>query len=276
MEKARRILMRAPVLLIGAFVAFRVVFYFAQQPLVYQSERAVTRTPADLNWPFERVAVPVDGEMTTGWFIPCGSARGTILFCHGNGGNIGARLGATRLFREMRFSVLIFDYGGFGESTGSSSEKRVYADAMAMWGYLTGQRKLNPDSIVIWGSSFGGAAACDLASKVKPAALVLESAFTSMADAAFADYPYFPADWFLRSHFRSIDKVGKVQSPVLIIHSIDDTQYPIAHGRALFARALEPKRFIETRGDHYDSVPPRSLYIPDIDPFLTKYVKGED
>jgi fermentation-respiration switch protein FrsA (DUF1100 family) len=272
MNKAVRVLKRAAALFLLVLVVFYVVFFFAQQPLIYQSERAVTRTPETFGWKFEDVALQVNGETTTAWYIPIDNSRGTILFCHGNGGNIGLHLDATRLFREMQYSVLIFDYGGYGKSTGAPSEPRIYADARAMWEYLITQRKLPPDSIVIWGASFGGAAACDLASKVKPAALVLESTFTSMAEAAFHDYPYFPADLFLRSHFKSFDKIGKVQSPVLVIHSIDDTQYPIAHGRALFKRANEPKQLIETRGDHYDTVPPRSHYIPEIRPFLSQYV----
>ncbi|NUM55950.1 MAG: alpha/beta hydrolase [Candidatus Hydrogenedentes bacterium] len=269
MKRALHVLLRALVLFAVVVVVFYVVFFFAQQPLIYQSAREVTRTPGDFGWAFENIVMPVNGETTTGWYLPMENARGTILLCHGNGGNVGSHLDVTRLFREMNFSVLIFDYGSYGESTGSPSEERVYADAKAMWDYLTKQRSLPPDSIIIWGQSFGGAAACDLASKVRPAALVLESTFTSMADAAFSNFPYFPADWFLRSHFRCIDKIGKVQSPVLIIHSIDDTQYPIAHGKALYARAPEPKHFIETRGDHYDTVPPKSRYRPQIESFLT-------
>lgn len=273
MNKAARVFRRAIALFLIVLVAFYIFFYFAQQPLTYQSERAITRTPEVFGWKFEEVVMEVNGQTTTAWFIPVENARGTILFCHGNGGNIGLHLDATRLFREMQYSVLIFDYGGYGDSTGSPSESRIYADARAMWEHLVTQRNLSPDSIVVWGASFGGAAACDLASKVKPAALVLESTFTSMADAAFSEYRYFPADCFLRSHFRSIDKISSVQRPVLIMHSIDDTQYSIAHGRALFERAHEPKLFIETHGDHYDTVPPRSMYIPKIAPFLASYVR---
>ena len=275
MNKAIRVFRRAIALLLFVLVAFYIIFYFAQQPLIYQSERSITRTPSAFGWQFEDINVPVGSEITTGWFIPADDAHGTILFCHGNGANVGLHLDATRLFREMHYSVLIFDYGGYGKSTGSPSERRVYGDAMAMWNYLTTERNLAPNSIVIWGSSFGGAAACDLASKVKPATLVLESTFTSMADAAFSDYPYFPADWFLHSHFKSIDKIGKVPCPVLIIHSIDDTQYPIAHGRALFERAQEPKQFIETRGDHYDTVPPKSFYIPKIVKFIESHIEHQ-
>ena len=274
MSKAVRVLKRVAALFLFVLTVFYVIFFFAQQPLIYQSERTVTRTPETFGWEFEDVSLQVSGETTTAWYIPIENARGTILYCHGNGGNIGLHLDATRLFSEMRYSLLIFDYGGYGKSTGSPSEPRIYADARAMWDYLVTQRKLPPDSIIIGGTSFGGAAACDLASNVKPAALVLESTFTSMADAAFSEYPYFPADWFLRSHFRSIEKIGSVQCPVLIMHSIDDTQYSIAHGRALFQGAHEPKLFIEMRGDHYDTVPPRSIYIPEIAPFLARYVKN--
>ena len=145
MKRVLRILLRLTALLAMALLAFYIIFYFAQHPMVYESERDVTRTPADLDWEYEDVSVPVDGNTTTGWFIPFENARGTILFCHGNGSNVGGHLDAVRRFREMQYSVLIFDYGGFGRSTGSSNEARVYADAAAMWTYLTEQRKIPAD-----------------------------------------------------------------------------------------------------------------------------------
>ena len=182
--------------------------------------------------------------------MPLENARGVIFFCHGNDGNVSTRLGTIRHFRSLGFSTLIYDYGGFGRSTGRPSEKRVHADTRAMWDHLVQARGLSPGRIVIWGRSFGGGAACELARRVVPAAVVLESTFTSMADAAFAAYPWFPAQWFLRHRFANEDKVADIKAPLLVIHSRQDTLYPFAHGVALFERATEPKQLLELDGDH--------------------------
>ncbi|MBI5091624.1 MAG: alpha/beta hydrolase [Candidatus Hydrogenedentes bacterium] len=262
------ILRRAAVVVAISLTLFSVVFYYQQGVLIFQTERELTRDPSALGWAFEDVSLPVMGETTHGWFMPLESARGVVLFCHGNGGNVAMHLDGTRLFRALGYSTLTFDYGGYGRSTGRPSETRMYADSLAMWTYVTETRRIPANHIIIWGQSFGGAAACDLGARVQPAAVVLESTFLSMADCVFGERWALPGDWLLRYHFRNVDKVGRIHAPLLVIHSPDDTLFPIRHGRGLYERANDPKRFIEKRGDHYDTAIPNKRLPEDVKKFL--------
>jgi fermentation-respiration switch protein FrsA (DUF1100 family) len=228
-----------------------VVMFFAQAGVIFESDRKVRKTPEALGWKFEEVRVPVGRETTFGWFIPAENERGVVLVCHGNGGNMGTHLSGTRQFHNLGFSILLFDYGGFGKSTGNPSERRCYADAEAMWRYLVQTRGVSRERILVWGGSFGGGTACELARRVQPRALILQSTFLSMAKAAFGERWGWAATPFLRHRFNNEKKITDVHCPVLIIHSRGDTLYPFSHGEKLFQRANEPKRFIEIQGDHY-------------------------
>ena len=121
-----------------------------------------------------------------------------------------------------------------------------------MWQYLTTDHGVAPENIVIWGRSFGGGAACELATQVTPAAVILESAFLSKPDAAAEEIPWVPWTLLIRHRFANKHKVANIDAPLLIIHSQDDTLFPLHHGRELFARATDPKTFLTVRGDHND------------------------
>lgn len=226
--------------------------YLAQTRIIFPATREIDRTPASapFNWEFEEIFLEVDGEKTHAWFIPLEGSRKTVLFSHGNAGNIAGRLESVQLLRSMGFSVLAYDYGGYGLSTGSASEQRVYADVDAMWKYLTEKRRLSPDEIVLFGRSLGGAATAYLASHVTPAAVVLESTFCSIPDVV-RDMPF---GWILakgiRHRFPTVDRVPLIWAPLLIIHSREDTLIPFKHGQAIFDAANEPKTFLQIRGDH--------------------------
>jgi hypothetical protein len=238
----------------GAVLAgLYVVFYFLQTGLIFQGESVLTSHPSVHGWAHEDVELLVDGETTHGWYIPLENDRGTVLLSHGNGGNISTRLGRVRMLRSLGFSVLLYDYGGYGQSTGKPSERRVYADVQAMWDYLVDDKQIPPERIVLFGPSFGSGASCEMATRVRPAAVVIESGFSSMAKAAFKDYPWFPGGLFLRHRFENAYKMGTIQAPVLVIHSVDDELYPIEHGRALYQNANEPKSLVEIQGDHYNA-----------------------
>lgn len=230
------------------------VLYFAQTPMIFRGERSLSRTPAGFGWRYEDVSVNVGHELTRGWYVTVDRPKGTILFCHGNDGNISTHLPAIRAFHDMGFSVLLFDYGGYGESTGKPSERRAYADAAAMWDYLTVDRKLRPNQIVIWGPSFGGGPATELACHTKPGAVILQSTFLSIPKAAFGEWACV-AKWFIRHQFDNESKVSRITSPLLVIHSPGDTLYPIEHGKRLFELATAPRQFLEIRGDHYGGTP---------------------
>ncbi len=262
-------LRRIAALLLVIFIGLYIVFYFVQADLIFSSSDHIARDPSAIGFEFEDVAIQVDGETTFGWYVPLKDSRGTILYSHGNDSNISDYLGPIRMFRSMGFSMLIYDYGGFGKSTGRPSEDRCYADALAMWEYLLEEQATPAESIVLYGPSFGGGPTCELATRVTPAAVILENTFSSMADAAFKDYPWFPGSLFLRHRFENMDKVGDIAVPILVIHSRGDELYPFAHGQLLFERANEPKKFLEVLGGHGEgSVVSRKIYMEGVEDFL--------
>lgn len=246
--------------------------YFLQDGLIFPLSRDINRTPGDqpFNWEYKDVYVDVNGMKTHGWLVPLENARGYALFSHGNAGNIADRLESIQLLRRMGFSVLGYDYGGYGYSEGHPSEKRIYADVEAMWQYLTGELGVAPDKIVIFGRSLGGAAAVHLASKVQPAAVVLESTFTSIPDVVRGLPLGFLLAPGVRHDFPSLSKIKDIHAPLLVIHSPEDDVIPYEHGRKLFEAANEPKTFLEIRGSHNDGfVLSMDIYIQAWEEFLS-------
>ncbi len=233
-------------LLAGGAIMIRML----QNWVIFPATRAIYRTPADFGWVYEDVMLDVGKERTHGWFIPLEDARGVVLFSHGNAGNIADRLESVQLLRGLGFSVMAYDYGGYGRSTGRVSEERCYADIRAVWQHLTCDRGFAPEQILLFGRSLGGAVTTDLAREVAPAAVVLESTFLSVPDMARELFPFLPTRWIVSVQFANKDKIAAIRAPLLIIHSPDDHVIPYRHGKELFARASEPKRFLEIRGDH--------------------------
>jgi fermentation-respiration switch protein FrsA (DUF1100 family) len=240
------------------YVALGVMLYLFQGSMVFLANlpgRALDATPRDIGLSYEDVRIDTaDGERLHGWFIPAMQARGTLLFFHGNAGNISHRLDSIRIFNRLRLDVLIVDYRGYGQSTGKPSEPGTYRDAQAAWDYLVSVRRVAPGAIVVFGRSLGGAVGAWLASPrgggVRPAALIVESSFTSGADMARRLYPVFPARLLTRLRYPVIEHVALANCPLLIVHSRDDEIIPFAMGRALFEAAPGPKHFLELRGDH--------------------------
>ena len=178
--------------------------------------------------------------------------RMTLLWLHGNAGNITGRYPVVRKLMEQRVSVFIIDYRGYGRSEGSPSEEGLYRDAEAAWNYLTGERKVSARNIIIFGDSLGGAVAIDLASRVEPAGLIVQSSFTSISDMAAQVMPFLPR-FILRTKMDSINKIGGVRCPKLFIHSPVDEMVPYRFGRRLFDAAPEPKQFYEVAGATHNS-----------------------
>ncbi len=233
------------------YILVCVVMYVAQPRMIYFPSPTLAVTPSDASLPYENVSLTCeDGTRIHGWFIPADSARATIIFCHGNGGNISHRLESIDQFHRLGLSVFIFDYHGYGGSEGRPGERETYQDAEAAWRYLTQTKGMPPDSIIIFGRSLGGAVAVWLASQHQPKALVVESSFTSIADVAAHYYPFLPVKLLARIDYNSQKLIGQIKVPILIIHSPDDDIIPFKLGRKLFEQAHEPKQFRQIHGGH--------------------------
>ena len=242
---------RALIIVAGVYVMFIVLLYIFQPHYVYYPERTLSGDPGRISLEFETVYFETpDGVKLSGWFIPNESARGVILFCHGNAGNISHRLESIQIFHRLGLEVFIFDYRGYGQSEGKPTEHGTYEDAQAAWRYLIEERLLNPNEVIVFGRSLGGGVASWLAQSHTPGALILESTFVSLPDIAATLYPYLPVKLLLRFEYNTAEYVSRVDCPLLIIHSRDDEIMPFSHGQRLFQIAKEPKRFLEITGTH--------------------------
>lgn len=242
-------------ILLAVYGGLALLLYFSQSRLVYYPEtgREIIATPVRIGLPFEDIRLTAsDGIGLHGWFVPAPQPRGTVLFLHGNAGNISHRLDSVQMFHRLGYNTLIFDYRGYGNSGGTPTEQGTYRDAEAAWRYLTEQRQVPACRIVLFGESLGGAIAAQLASTRKPAALVIASGFISVPEMAQHLYPYLPVRWLARIRYDTRAYLRTVTAPVLIAHSPQDEIIPYEHGRALFAAAPPPKQFLELAGGHND------------------------
>jgi fermentation-respiration switch protein FrsA (DUF1100 family) len=198
--------------------------------------------------------VTEDRNKLHGWFAPSDNAIATLVIAHGNAGNISHRIEIMYTLQKNGFNVLMFDYRGYGRSEGSPSEEGIYADGRAAFEYAKNLPHVDPQKIVLWGTSLGGAVAVDVAMHKPVAGLILESTFTSAKDFAAIHYPFLPVRFLLRTELNSIGKIAKIHVPLLVIHGAMDRIVPIQLGRELFAAANEPKEFYEiTNANHNDT-----------------------
>lgn len=212
-----------------------------------------------------------DGMRLHGWYCPVQRPRCVFLMAHGNAGNITHRADLIKLWqRLLNVSVFVFDYRGYGRSAGRPHESGVYTDARAAYRWLTANKGIAPDDVVLFGESIGAAVALQLASEVTHRALILESPFTSAVDVGQRTFPWLPVRWIMRNRFASIEKIGRYHGPLLIIHGTQDTLIPFDMGQALFNRANEPKRFYPVAGaDHNDvALTGGRAYFQALDDFL--------
>ena len=241
--------------LAAAYGGLALGLYLFQSRLVFYPEidREVVATPALAKLQYENLHLRTsDGIDLHGWHIPAMQPRGTVLFLHGNAGNISHRIDSVAMFHRLGYSTLIFDYRGYGRSEGKPSEDGTYRDAEAAWRYLADQLHIPPCRIVLFGESMGGAVAAWLAARQKPAALVIASGFTSVPDLGQQLYPWLPVRWLARIRYDTREYLRSVSAPVLIAHSPEDDIVPFEHGRALYAAANPPRQFLEIAGGHND------------------------
>jgi len=246
-------------LMCSAYLAVGLFLYCMQPKLLYEPLRKITCTPAKQGLAFEEVYFKTaDHLLLHGWFVPAQNAKFTVLYCHGNGGNMMYFLDTVNFLNRLGLNCFIFDYRGYGESQGSPFEKGTYLDGRAAYRWLTKKKGIEAEQIIVFGWSLGGSIAAYLATKCKCAALVIENAFTSYSDIGQKFYPYMPVKWFTRFKYPTINFIHQTTCPILVIHSKDDEIIPFEFGLELFDAASEPKRFVEVYGRHQR----RYRYVP--------------
>lgn len=244
-------------ILVGGYLFVCLLAFLYQSRLMFFPDPDVQGAPGDIGLDFRELFLVNDaGKRIHGWFVPAPDARYTLLFCHGNAGNISQRLDSIRLFHELGLSVFIFDYSGYGKSEGRPSEKATYLDSRAAWDYLVGELEIDPGDIILFGRSLGGAVAIELATEVgsrkQLRGLIVESCFTSAVELGARVYPWLPVRFLARIRYDSMSRIREVDVPKLFIHSIEDEIVPFGMGRRLYNRARRPKTFVKIRGGHND------------------------
>ena len=272
MLKTTLVTLFALVILYAAFVG---VVYVLQERLMYHPKEHLGTTPGHHGLVFEPVSFNTsDGETLFGWWLPARRERGVMLFLHGNAGNMADRIESLKIFNSLGLSVFIFDYRGYGQSSGTSTENGLYEDSESAWRYLTGTRGIDPMKIVVFGRSLGGGVATWLTARHNSRAVILESAFTSVHDLIFHHYPFVPVQLLLNDKFDSLSRVHSMQTGALmVVHSPTDEIVPFSHGEELFRAARGNKEFFEMKGGHNNGfIATGDLYAERIDAFLDTHL----
>jgi fermentation-respiration switch protein FrsA (DUF1100 family) len=191
-----------------------------------------------------------DGIRLGAWFLPAAGADPgpAVLICNGNAGDRSLRAPLAAALSRAGLSVLLFDYRGYGGNPGRPSEDGLAADARAALAWLAAQPEVDPDRIAYFGESLGAAVALGLAVEQPPAALVLRSPFTSLADVGRVHYPWLPVGLLLIDRYPSIDRIRSLTAPLLVIAGDRDDIVPPSLSERLFVAAPEPKWFLQMRG----------------------------
>ena len=229
------------------YVDLLVIVMFLENALIYHPSRypegdwSLSR---DGFKPIDCLFKTEDGVEIHAWYIKADKPVGTLLYFHGNAGNLSHRAPILEQLVAHDLSVLIIDYRGFGRSQDvKPSEDGLYQDGRAAWRYLTETEKVPPERIVLMGNSLGGTVACQLAGEVKCAGLIMQSSFTSIGDMSKEVIPLLPLGWALRHKMRNLEKLRTITLPKLLIHGKRDEIIPFSHGERLMAAAAEPKEF---------------------------------
>jgi hypothetical protein len=212
------------------------------------------RTPpadAGLRDAEEVVLETADGEKVIAWHLPPRDDKPVVLYFHGNGGSLSYRVDRFRALSGDGTGLVALSYRGYGGSTGSPTEPGLIADARAVYDFAVA--RYPAERIVLFGESLGTGVAITLAAERKINRLILQAPFTSAADIGAAAYPFLPVRLLMKDQFRSDERIGKVNVPILILHGALDRVVPLAYGEQLYALANEPKRLVRfSRGGHND------------------------
>ena len=206
---------------ISIYVVLALLLYLFQGRMVFLSNfpgRALVASPGDIDLNYEDVSLTTsDNEHLHGWYVPATNSRGVLLFFHGNAGNISHRLDSIKIFHELGLDTLIIDYRGYGLSTGKATEQGTYLDAQAAWDYLVNTRRVPAEKIIVFGRSLGGAIGAWLGVQNTPAAVIIESSFSSGVDMARRIYPFMPVRLITRLQYPVADYAAQLKCPVLVV-----------------------------------------------------------
>ncbi len=245
-----------PILLAGAFFTH---LYITQESMIFTA----TTLPRDHQFifevPFEEVAIPVDGAEINGLHFQQSNPRGLIFFLHGNGGNLDSWTSNVDYYRRVNYDLFIFDYRGYGKSTGHvQSETQLHDDVRVAWDTIAPQYREKP--IVIYGRSLGAALAAKLAIDVNADLLILVSPFSSMVAMARRQYPFLP-EWLVRYPLRTDKLIANIRTPTVLVHGDEDLFIPLEHSYELRGLANSPVNLLVIKGAGHNDIHQFKSYL---------------
>jgi len=262
-QRIRRVVL---LFLVVPYVAVTLLMTGFQRKLIYHPARAKDLSVSAVGLDAETVRdvklKTADGETLKGWLWEgeavndSDGANPLVVYFPGNALHRRYRINDIKEFARAGFDVLLFDYRGYGDSTGSPSEEKLTADAWRIWEFATEELGYDPGAVILFGESLGGAVALSLWSKgnPQPAAVLLNSTFASLPGTVAWHYPAFPFQFLLWDRWPSKERIGRVSAPVLIFHGTRDEIVPLSQGREL-ARHGSSAEFIEISGGTHNSIP---------------------
>jgi hypothetical protein len=232
------------------YAGVAVFLYVMQRPMMYPAFGGRTApSKAGLSGVEEVVLPTPDGETLVAWWKPPAPGARTILFLHGNAGNLAMRADRIRLLTADGTGLLLLAYRGYSGSTGSPTEEGLATDARTAFDWLA--RRVDPAGIVLLGESLGSGVAVRLAQERPVAGVILDAPYTSTADVARRLYWWLPVGLLMKDQYPSIDRIAGVRAPILVLHGDGDGVIPFALGERLYAAANEPKSFLRIAGGNH-------------------------
>ena len=228
----------------------------ADKYFIFKPSRNHIGTPKDLGIEFDDLYFKSAPNITLhGWFINKGSEQ-TIVWLHGNGGNISHRIYSLKtLYDNTKYNIFIFDYRGYGKSDGNVSESGSYQDSLSAIEFLNNIYSIQTNQLILFGKSLGCSIACEIATKITPLALLLESAFTSIRDMTRFKFPFLPGiEYLISNKFNTYGKINQINCPILFVHGDLDSTIPINMGGSLYEKYQNTKLFIKAKGAGHNNV----------------------
>lgn len=225
---------------LGSFYAALIVLMFVlQRHIIYHPQQGMGQ-PADYGFVAAKQVeiLTKDGERLIGWYAAPTTKSEIIVYFHGNAGHLGDRASKLRAFAESGYGVFSVSWRGYGNSTGSPSEAGLMEDARAAITWL----KLSPENLILYGESLGSGVAVRMATEFDARLVMLEAAYISVQKRGQELYPWLPVKYLLRDNFDSLHFIDKIHAPLVMIHGDKDTIIPVAHGKTLFEKAVQPKK----------------------------------
>jgi uncharacterized protein len=214
----------------------------------------IEQTPERVGLEFEDVFFSTqDNIRLNGWFIPHRAAQSTLVWFHGNAGNISHRVENIKLLHDkVKVDIFIFDYRGYGRSEGRVSEKGTYLDGEAALEFVQKRRGVQPNKIILFGRSLGAAVATEMANRFESQGLILESPFVSIREMARVIFPFLPLGPLLQTRYDVREKIQRIKIPLLVLHGDQDEVVPFTQGKLVFDAAPEPKKFFTIAGARHN------------------------